>query len=160
LRGDHDLVALIATLLRRHDVDPDMLELELTETVAMHDPSVSIELMRRLRELGVSLAVDDFGTGYSSLAYLKTLPIQRLKLDRSFVKDIDIDPDGKAICSATIALAHRLGLEVVAEGVETATQQAYLTEQGCDLMQGYLLGRPVPAALAAALITQRTGGQR
>jgi EAL domain-containing protein (putative c-di-GMP-specific phosphodiesterase class I) len=125
----------------------------------MHDPSVSIELMKRLRELGVSLAVDDFGTGYSSLSYLKTLPIQRLKLDRSFVKDIDIDPDDKAICSATIALAHRLGLEVVAEGVETATQHAYLTEQGCDLMQGYLLGRPVPAALAAALITQRTGGQ-
>lgn len=159
LRGDHDLLGHIATLLRRHDIEPDMLELELTETVAMHDPSVSIELMRRLRELGVSLAVDDFGTGYSSLAYLKTLPIQRLKLDRSFVKDIDIDPDDKAICSATIALAHRLGLEVVAEGVETDTQYAYLKDQGCDLMQGYLLGRPVPAALATALITRGAGGR-
>jgi diguanylate cyclase (GGDEF)-like protein len=159
LRGDHDLVGLMAALLRRHDVDPDMLELELTETVAMHDPSVSIELMRRLRDLGVSLAVDDFGTGYSSLAYLKTLPIQRLKLDRSFVKDMDTDPDDKAICSATIALAHRLGLEVVAEGVETITQFHYLKDQGCDLMQGYLLGRPAPAAWATDLITQRTGGR-
>lgn len=152
LRADQDLPALIATLLQRYDIAPDMLELELTETVAMHDPAASIELMQRLRLLGVSLAVDDFGTGYSSLSYLKTLPIQRIKLDRSFVKDIDVDPDDKAICSATIALAHRLGLEVVAEGVETASQHAYLSEQGCDLMQGYLLGRPLPAAQAVALI--------
>ncbi len=152
LRPDHDLVGCIAALVRRHGIPPDTLELELTESVAMHDPAASVELMRQLRQLGVSLAVDDFGTGYSSLAYLKMLPIHRLKLDRSFVQNIETDANDKAICSATIALAHSLGLEVVAEGVETAEQQGFLQAQGCDVMQGYLLGRPVPAAQAEAWV--------
>jgi diguanylate cyclase (GGDEF)-like protein/PAS domain S-box-containing protein len=146
------LVERIAALIERHGLPPRTLELELTETVAMHDPAASIELMRQLRDLGVCLAVDDFGTGYSSLAYLKALPLDRLKLDRSFVKDIETDPDDRAICSATIVLARTLGLEVVAEGVETLAQRDYLRNQGCDLMQGFLLGRPMSADDAGALL--------
>lgn len=149
---DADLLSHIEQVIREHAMPPDALELELTETVTMHDPAASAELMRQLRDMGVSLAVDDFGTGYSSLSYLKTLPVQRLKLDRSFVKDLERNPDDKAICAATIALGHSLGLEVVAEGVETVAHRQYLLDQGCDLMQGYLLGRPMPADQATALV--------
>jgi EAL domain-containing protein (putative c-di-GMP-specific phosphodiesterase class I) len=139
------LLARIRQLTERFDMPPGALELELTEAVAMHDPGASIELMKQLRELQVSLAVDDFGTGYSSLAYLKTLPIQRIKLDRSFVMDMEHNPDDQAICKAAIQMAHSLGLEVVAEGVETEAQRTFLLDHGCDLMQGYHLGRPMPA---------------
>ena len=142
---DRGLLARIRQLTERFDMPPGALELELTEAVAMHDPGASIELMKQLRELQVSLAVDDFGTGYSSLAYLKTLPIQRIKLDRSFVMDMEHNPDDQAICKAAIQMAHSLGLEVVAEGVETEAQRTFLLDHGCDLMQGYHLGRPMPA---------------
>ncbi|HYR26055.1 MAG TPA: EAL domain-containing protein [Aquabacterium sp.] len=151
---DRGLPERIQRLVAEHGLPPDALELELTETVAMHDPAASIALMRELRERGVSLAVDDFGTGYSSLAYLKTLPIQRIKLDRTFVKDMDLNPDDKAICRAAIQMARSLGLEVVAEGVETEAQRAYLADQGCDLMQGYHLGRPLPADQVGALLAR------
>jgi diguanylate cyclase (GGDEF)-like protein/PAS domain S-box-containing protein len=149
---DKGLLERIRVLMQQHDMPPDALEIELTESVAMHDPGASIELMKQIRALGVSLAVDDFGTGYSSLAYLKTLPIQRIKLDRSFVKDLEVDADDRAICAAAIQMAHSLGLEVVAEGVETAHQLQYLTQQGCDLMQGYHLGRPMAAQAAIELV--------
>ncbi len=139
------LVERVANTLDRHGLDGHELELEITESSAMHDAEATIRTLRALRELGVELAIDDFGTGYSSLAYLKLLPIQRLKLDRGFVKDIETDPNDAAICSATIALAHALGLEVIAEGVESEAQRAYLRQLGCDLMQGYLFARPLPA---------------
>ncbi len=139
------LVGTVAELLERHQLAGHELELEITESVAMKNPQETIRVLDSLRELGVELAIDDFGTGYSSLAYLKLLPIQRLKLDRSFVKDIEIDANDAAISSATIALAHALGLEVVAEGVETEIQREFLQRHGCDLMQGYLFSRPVPA---------------
>ena len=141
-----DLVERVATVLDRHGLNDHELELEITESSAMHDAEATIRTLRALNELGVELAIDDFGTGYSSLAYLKLLPIQRLKLDRSFVKDIETDPNDAAICSATIALAHALGLEVIAEGVETEPQRDYLRQLGCDIMQGYLFARPRPAA--------------
>lgn len=142
---DRGLLERIRQLTERFKMPPGALEIELTETVAMHDPGASVELMKQLRALHVSLAVDDFGTGYSSLAYLKTLPIQRIKLDRTFVKDMEQNPDDQAICKAAIQMAHSLGLEVVAEGVETEAQRCFLADQGCDLMQGYHLGRPMHA---------------
>ena len=144
LRQD-GLVAQVAAILDRHGLSGAELDLELTESSAMHDADATIQTLRALRDLGVELAIDDFGTGYSSLAYLKLFPIQRLKLDRSFVKDIESDPNDAAICAATVALAHALGLEVIAEGVENELQRDYLRQLGCDFMQGFLFGRPQTA---------------
>ncbi|KAA3650142.1 MAG: EAL domain-containing protein [Proteobacteria bacterium] len=139
------LPRLVADALARHQLRGADLVIELTESVAMQNPEATIEILQALRAQGVCLAVDDFGTGYSSLAYLKVLPIQRLKLDKSFVRDIETDANDAAICSATIAMAHAMGLGVIAEGVETQAQQDYLASLGCDVMQGFLLGRPMPA---------------
>lgn len=132
--------------LAQYAIQPADLELEITESVAMLNPQSTIEILGRLRAMGVELAIDDFGTGYSSLSYLKLLPIHRLKLDRAFVRDVETDPSDSAICSATIAMAHSLSLSVVAEGVETASQRDYLGGLGCDIVQGYLFSRPLPAA--------------
>jgi diguanylate cyclase (GGDEF)-like protein/PAS domain S-box-containing protein len=151
---DPALASRVVAHRERHRLPPDVLELELTESVAMHDPQVSIQRMKTLKEQGVSWAVDDFGTGYSSLAYLKTLPIERIKLDRTFVHDIERDSDDRVICAAAIQIAHALGLELVAEGVENEAQLQYLVAQGCDVMQGYHLGRPMPADAALALVCQ------
>jgi diguanylate cyclase (GGDEF)-like protein/PAS domain S-box-containing protein len=139
-----NLVDHIQELLVAYRLEPGDLELEITESAAMEDADITIGILRRLRDLGVVLAIDDFGTGYSSLAYLKLLPIQRLKLDHSFVRDIETDHNDAIICSATIALAHSLGLEVVAEGVETEPQLTYLKYLGCDLIQGYYFSKPLP----------------
>jgi EAL domain-containing protein (putative c-di-GMP-specific phosphodiesterase class I) len=150
------LVALVRDTLARHGLGEGELELEITESVAMADPERAIDLLRNLRALGVRLAIDDFGTGYSSLAYLKHLPIHALKLDRSFVREIETDPNNAAISAATIALAKNLGLEVVTEGVETEAQANFLgkTHQ-CDLLQGYLFGKPEPAeVLTDRLLSQ------
>jgi len=145
LRED-DLVDYVRDLITSYRLEPRDLELEITETAAMENANVTIGVLRRLRDLGVALVIDDFGTGYSSLAYLKLLPIQRLKLDRSFVSDIETDHNDAIICSATIALAHSLGLEVVAEGVETEAQLTYLKYLGCDLIQGFYFSKPLPEA--------------
>jgi diguanylate cyclase (GGDEF)-like protein/PAS domain S-box-containing protein len=134
----------VAEVLHRHGLQGADLELELTESVAMADPNATIDMLHRLRQMGVQLAIDDFGTGYSSLSYLKLLPIQRLKLDRSFVMEIETNPNDAAICSATIALAHKLKLSVVAEGVETELQRSYLLSNGCETLQGYLFSKAVP----------------
>ena len=140
-----DLVEEVARCLELHGLEADMLELEVTESAAMSNPEQAIDQLRCLRQMGLHLAMDDFGTGYSSLAYLKLLPIQTLKLDRSFVRDIETDANDATISKATLALAHSLGLKVVAEGVETVAQSDFLVAHGCDILQGYLYGRPAPA---------------
>lgn len=144
------LVEDVQAALAAHDADPALLDLELTESALMADPRAAEQTMWRLKRLGVSLAIDDFGTGYSSLAYLKRLPVDRLKIDRTFVHDVLTDPDDALICGSIIALAHNLALEVVAEGVETEAQRQWLAARNCDAMQGYLFTRPQAFADAAA----------
>ncbi len=129
--------------LKQHGVPAGCLEIEVTESVLMADPELSLDTARRLNELGVRLSIDDFGTGYSSLSYLKRLPISALKIDQSFVRDLATDPDDAAIITAIIAMAHTLKLGVVAEGVETEAQRAFLQNNGCDEFQGYLISPPV-----------------
>lgn len=141
-----NLPDLITRVLQEAGVAPECLELELTEGVAMEDPVNAMEVMRRLKQRGVRMAIDDFGTGYSSLSYLKRFPADRLKIDQSFVRDITVDPDDKAIVVAIIALARSLGFRSMAEGVETPGQLAFLREQGCDEVQGYLYSRPLTPA--------------
>ena len=142
----HDLVDQVRAAMHRYGIAAGELELEITESAAMQDPERAIGLLAKLRDLGVLLAIDDFGTGYSSLAYLKLLPIDTLKLDRAFVRDIEVDENDAAISAATLALAHNLGLKVVAEGVETQAQCDFLAEHRCDYLQGFLFGKPEPAA--------------
>jgi len=150
------LYADVSAVVHEFGLPPGVLELELTESVIMSNPERAIETINRLAALGVGLSVDDFGTGYSSLAYLKRLPIQRLKIDRSFVQDLGVKPDDAAICTSIIGLAHLLGLTTVAEGVETTQQFEWLHAQDCDEMQGYLLGRPEPFdAVLPVLLSHR-----
>jgi EAL domain-containing protein (putative c-di-GMP-specific phosphodiesterase class I) len=138
--------------MTQYQVAASDLEVELTESVLMADPDRANEVLQRLHGLGVRISIDDFGTGYSSLSYLKRFPAQTVKIDRSFISGLPNDADDVAIIEAVIAMAHSLGLAVVAEGVETDEQLAALRRLGCDEAQGYLLGRPMPApALAAQL---------
>ena len=135
----------VDALLKRHGLKGSDLELEITESVAMENPDRAIGQLQALRDIGIQLAIDDFGTGYSSLAYLKRLPIHALKLDRTFVRDIETDPSDAEISAATLALAHNLDLKVTAEGVETEAQRDYLLKHQCDFMQGFLFSKPLPA---------------
>ena len=146
------LPALISEALAQAGLAPSQLELEITESVAMKNPEKSIEILHTLKRMGVELAVDDFGTGHSSLTYLKSFPINCLKIDRSFVRDIETDGHDAEICSATVALAHKLGLQVVAEGVETQGQFDFLRNIHCGKAQGFLISRPVPASEIPALL--------
>jgi diguanylate cyclase (GGDEF)-like protein/PAS domain S-box-containing protein len=147
-----NLLLLVRGALACYELLPEDIELEVTESTAMENPETTLSILDQLAAMGIVLAIDDFGTGYSSLAYLKHLPIQRLKLDRSFVKDIETDANDAAICTATIALGHSLGLELVAEGVETDTQRAFLARLGCDTLQGYLYSKPMPFAETVAYL--------
>ncbi|GAB1393935.1 hypothetical protein MASR1M60_20990 [Rhodocyclaceae bacterium] len=147
------LVDQVSACLDTYHLPATALELEVTESVAMANPEQAIEQLRALQRLGLHIAIDDFGTGYSSLAYLKLLPIQTLKLDKSFVRDIETDANDATISKATLALAHSLGLKVVAEGVETAAQRDFLVSNGCDILQGYLFGRPAPAEECRQLLS-------
>lgn len=144
------LIENIRAILQENHLQAGDLELEITESVTMKNPKAAIALFNQLREIGVELAIDDFGTGYSSLAYLKLLPIQRLKIDKAFVKDVETNKDDAAICRACIALAHSLGIEIVAEGVETKAQQQYLQENHGDVLQGFYFCRPLPADIVVA----------
>jgi diguanylate cyclase (GGDEF)-like protein len=141
----HDLAETVEAALRDATLPADRLELEITESVAMQSAEWTAGVLRALQRMGVRISIDDFGTGQSSLSYLKHFPLTTLKIDRAFVKDIRVNPDGEAIVRAVIALAHVLKLRVVAEGVETAEQISFLREVGCEEVQGYFYSRPLPA---------------
>ena len=140
-----DLVKKIMDILKEYEVGVDALEFEITEGVAMENAESTMYRLSMLANEGFSIAIDDFGTGYSSLSYLKTFPLNKLKLDRSFVMDIPGDQNDAAISAAVIRMAHSLGMEVIAEGVETMEQVAFLLEEGCIIMQGYHFSKPLSA---------------
>ena len=152
---ERNLPELVSRMLALHGVPAGCLEIEVTESVLIADPELSLDTARRLNELGVRLSIDDFGTGYSSLSYLKRLPISALKIDQSFVRDLATDPDDAAIITAIIAMAHTLKLKVIAEGVETEAQRVFLKNNGCDEFQGYLMSRPVEAGEFAQMLEQQ-----
>ena len=140
-----DFVSQVVGVLERTRVNPQRLKLELTESLLVSNIGETIAKMTALRAVGVGFSLDDFGTGYSTLAYLSRLPLDQLKIDRSFVMGIESSDDAVVICSATISLAHSLKLKVVAEGVETEAQRYFLsTVHHCDLIQGFLFSRPLP----------------
>lgn len=147
-----NLVQRVAAALQKTQLHPGLLKLEITESLLMQEIEQSIETMNRLTELGVHLAIDDFGTGYSSLAYLKRFPISELKIDRAFVRELTPGSSDAAIVRAIIALGHNLGLDIIAEGVETAEQHDFLQAEQCDQIQGYYFSRPVPAENIAYLL--------
>ncbi|HCW47001.1 MAG TPA: hypothetical protein DGH25_06365, partial [Erwiniaceae bacterium] len=140
----NSLVETVVTALEQHHIPPHLLTLEVTETTAMRDPDESVRILTALTDLGVRASIDDFGTGYSSLLYLKRLPASELKIDRAFVNELRENSGDATIVSAIVALAQSLNLKVVAEGVETTEQQTFLTNLGCNSLQGYLLGKPIP----------------
>lgn len=149
-----DIVSTVAQVLADTGVDPGCLELEITESCLVHDTPAFIKTLHELKALGLTLAIDDFGTGYSSMAYLKDFPVDRLKIDKAFVGNLENEPANIAILKATMALGHSLGLKVVAEGVETAYQQAFLSGIGCDELQGYYFSKPLPMAEFLTILDQ------
>lgn len=148
----NELLRSVEQALRDADLGAEYLELELTESMVMHDPEVVIAMLQQLEALGVQLSIDDFGTGYSSLNYLKRFPVRSLKIDQSFVRELGQDANAAAIVKAVISLGHSLDLQVIAEGVETADQLAFLMENRCDAMQGFLFSRPLGADAFIALL--------
>ncbi|MEA3032071.1 MAG: diguanylate cyclase, partial [Sphingomonadales bacterium] len=152
LLGDGPAMAQLQAAVLESGVDPAWLIVEVTETAAMRDPAGAIAALEAWRALGAGVSIDDYGTGQSSLAYLQKLPATELKIDRSFVAGIACDPRSAAMVRSTVALAHELGLEVVAEGVEDEACLALLREAGCDIAQGYHIARPMAAAEIAAFL--------
>jgi PAS domain S-box-containing protein len=150
-----NIAATVQRILAETGLEARLLELELTESASMEDPERTFEILCQLKDMGVQMAIDDFGTGYSNLSYLKRFPVDKLKLDQSFVKDITSDPDDLSIARAVIAMAHGLRLTVIAEGVETAAQLALLAENGCDEIQGYFFSRPVEAMACGRMLRER-----
>jgi len=155
--GAADLIENLAAVLRDTGLEPKYLEIELTESLFMSDITPAVDLLHRIKALGVNLSIDDFGTGYSSLSYLSRFPIDVLKIDRSFVADITRDANDEAIVTSIIALAHNLKLAVIAEGVETGEQLDYLRRHGCDEMQGYYFSKPLPATQFEQLLIEGRG---
>jgi EAL domain-containing protein (putative c-di-GMP-specific phosphodiesterase class I) len=149
------IVPTVRAILDEFGIAPDLLELELTESASMADPGKTCDLLAQLKAMGLRVAIDDFGTGYSNLSYLKRFPVDKLKLDQSFVRDILADPDDLAISGAVIAMARSLRLTPLAEGVETAGQLAALADLGCDLAQGYHFSPAMPADAFARLLADR-----
>jgi diguanylate cyclase len=154
------LIETVRAALARHALDPRCLTLEITESTAMRDADASVVILQKLHDMGVRIAIDDFGTGYSSLLYLKRLPASELKIDRGFVRNLAEGTEDDAIVSAIVALAQTLELEIVAEGVETVAQQEFLTRLGCDSLQGFLFGRPLPPDLFMEALVAGNAGSR
>lgn len=150
----HDLVGEVRRVLAETGLRPGLLELEITESLAMRDAAATAAALRELKALGVRISIDDFGTGWSSLEYLRSFPLDTLKIDRAFIADADASDGGAAIASAIIAMAHRLGLRVVAEGVERPAQLDFLRANHCDAAQGFLLAHPAPAEEIGAFLDQ------
>jgi len=154
-----DLPGLVHTVLLETGLSPSRLELEITEGVLIGDFSRAVSILRRLKTLGVRIAMDDFGTGYSSLSYLQSFPFDKIKIDRTFIANLDNNAQSAAIVRAVIGLGHGLGLPVVAEGVETEAQLAILAAEACDEYQGYLIGRPCPMEDYAELVGRKRKGK-
>ena len=140
-----DMASVIKEALENTGLNPAYLEIELTESLLMQDVEEGIVILQALKDLGLHVSIDDFGTGFSSLSYLKRLPVDKLKIDQSFVKDLTTDPGDAAIVTSMITLAHNLDLTVIAEGVESAEQLGFLRAERCDEIQGYLISKPMPA---------------
>lgn len=157
---DARLITDVAEALQASGLPPDRLELEVTESMIMHNAERAIRVLHAIKALGVRLAIDDFGTGYSSLAHLKRFPVDTLKVDRSFIRDILSNTEDRGITEAIIAMGKTLSLTIVAEGVETAEQQAFLRDRSCDEMQGYYFSTPVKPEEFAALLAQHTAKPR
>jgi EAL domain-containing protein (putative c-di-GMP-specific phosphodiesterase class I) len=151
---DQSLPKTIHSILQETGLPARALKIEITESVAMRDLDSSIRVLNELTAMGIQISIDDFGTGYSSMGYLKRFPLQLLKIDRSFIKDITFDPDSEVITKAMIGMAHSLKLAVIAEGVETEEQRSLLHSLGCDAMQGYLFGRPMLTEAFDTLLRQ------
>lgn len=150
-----DLIASLQQVLVNHQVDPHWLEIELTESSLMENTSRTIASLKTLQQMGIKVSIDDFGTGYSSLAYLRRFPINKLKIDIAFIREVTSNPQDAAIAKTIIELAHSLDLQVIAEGVETVEQLAFLTANGCDQVQGYLFSRPLPISELDELLRER-----
>ena len=148
------IVESITNALRSSGLPPYLLELELTESVLMDDPKNAIELLQRMKQMGINIAIDDFGTGYSSLSYLKQFPLDRIKIDQSFVRDLEDSSESAEITQAIITMAHSLNLKVIAEGVETPQQRGFLLTQTCEELQGYYFSKPLPADKVTLLLQQ------
>jgi len=146
------LVETVQRILAETGLPPEFLELELTESTIMRNAGETIAALQQFKRMGISLSVDDFGTGYSSLSYLKRFPLDTLKIDASFVRDITDDADDRSITTPIIAMAHGLGLKVIAEGVKTESQLAFLRKHGCDEVQGFLFSKPLPVDTCTALL--------
>jgi len=154
--ADDELVADVANALKSTGLAPQLLELELTESMVIQNSERASRVLAEIKAMGVRLAIDDFGVGYSSLTHLKRFPIDTLKVDRSFIRDVPGDAEDKAITEAIIAMGKSLNLTVVAEGVETQEQQTFLKEHACDEMQGFFFSKPIPGEAFAELLRQRT----
>ena len=154
---ERDLVSRVASALKDSGLEARYLELELTESLIMQDVELAVATMKDLQGLGIQLSIDDFGTGYSSLSALKTFPVTRLKIDKSFIDGILADENDKAVAGAVISLGQTLNLRVIAEGVETDAQAAFLRNINCDEMQGYLFSKPLPAQEIEELLRGTSG---
>ncbi len=157
---DQRLPDTIAELLAQHELPPHLLGVEITESTLMADPARALDVLTRLRDMGIRVAIDDFGTGHSSLAYLKRLPVAELKIDRSFIRDIVSDESDRLIVRTTVELAHSFGLRVVAEGVEDDLTKHLLTELGCDVGQGFHMSRPLPGPEVTHWLHEQLSTQR